>query len=85
MNADAVHGAADELSAAGHQVFGSTCDVSSEDEVAAAVPRTVAEFGRLDIAFNNAGIQVPFSDAADDLAEYFDRVNAVNYAACGRV
>jgi NAD(P)-dependent dehydrogenase (short-subunit alcohol dehydrogenase family) len=39
----------------------------------------VAEFGRLDMALNNAGIQVPFSDAADDLAEHFDQVNAVNY------
>ena len=79
INADAVHAAADKLSAAGRQVLGLTCDVSSEDQVAAAVDRTVATFGRLDMAFNNAGIQVPFSDAADDLAEHFDRVNAVNY------
>jgi NAD(P)-dependent dehydrogenase (short-subunit alcohol dehydrogenase family) len=79
VNADAVQAAADELTAAGHHVLGLSCDVSSEDEVAAAVDRTVATFGRLDMAFNNAGIQVPFSDAADDLAEYFDRVNTVNY------
>ena len=30
------------------------------------------------MAFNNAGIQVPPSDAADEPAENFDRVNAVN-------
>jgi NAD(P)-dependent dehydrogenase (short-subunit alcohol dehydrogenase family) len=30
------------------------------------------------MAFNNAGIQVPPSDAADEPAEIFDRVNAVN-------
>ena len=30
------------------------------------------------MAFNNAGIQVPPSDAADEPAEIFDRVNAIN-------
>jgi NAD(P)-dependent dehydrogenase (short-subunit alcohol dehydrogenase family) len=54
VNADAVHATVDELAAAGHQVLRISCDVSSEDEVAATVDRTVAEFGRLDMAFNNA-------------------------------
>ncbi len=31
-----------------------------------------------DMAFNNAGIQVPPTDAADEPAEIFDRVNAIN-------
>jgi len=39
---------------------------------------TVAEYGRLDMAFNNAGIQVPPSDAADEAIENFERVTAVN-------
>ena len=30
------------------------------------------------MAFNNAGIQIPPSDAADEAAEVFDRVNAIN-------
>ena len=30
------------------------------------------------MAFNNAGIQVPPTDAADEPAEHFDRVNAIN-------
>src|SRR4051812_22380499 len=42
------------------------------------IDRAVASFGRLDMAFNNAGIQVPPSDAADEPAENFDRVNAIN-------
>jgi len=45
---------------------------------AAAVARTVTEFGLLDMAFNNAGVQAPPSDAADETAEDFDRVNAIN-------
>lgn len=54
------------------------CDVADEAQVAATIERTVTAFGRLDMAFNNAGIQVPPSDAADETSENFDRVNAVN-------
>jgi NAD(P)-dependent dehydrogenase (short-subunit alcohol dehydrogenase family) len=35
------------------------CDVSQEDQVDAMVNQAVATFGRLDMAFNNAGIQAP--------------------------
>jgi NAD(P)-dependent dehydrogenase (short-subunit alcohol dehydrogenase family) len=66
------------LTAAGHEAIGVTCDVSDEDQAAAMVDRAVARFGRLDVAFNNAGIQAPPTDAADEPADLFDRVNAVN-------
>ena len=78
INAGALRAVTDDLTAAGHQALGVTCDVASEDEVAAMVDSAVATFGRLDMAFNNAGIQVPPSDAADEPAEQFERVNAVN-------
>jgi NAD(P)-dependent dehydrogenase (short-subunit alcohol dehydrogenase family) len=42
------------------------------------VERTVATFNQLDAAFNNAGIQVPPTDVADQPAEAFDRVNLIN-------
>jgi NAD(P)-dependent dehydrogenase (short-subunit alcohol dehydrogenase family) len=74
----AVHAAADELTAAGHQTVGVSCDVADEVQTDAMVERTVAEFGRLDMAFNNAGVQAPPSDLADDPAESFDRVVAIN-------
>ena len=70
--------ATDDLAKAGHEVLGVRCDVSDEGSVAAMVKATVDTFGRLDMAFNNAGIQVPPSDAADEPAEVFDRVNAIN-------
>lgn len=75
---DAVHRAADELTASGHRAFAVTCDVTDEDQVAAMTDAAVDTFGRLDAAFNNAGVQIPPSDAADEPAGMFDRVNAVN-------
>src|SRR5947207_15860143 len=74
----AVRAATDDLTATGHQALGVTCDVADEAQAAAMVERAVAAFGRLDMAFNNAGVQAPPSDAADETAENFDRVNAVN-------
>jgi NAD(P)-dependent dehydrogenase (short-subunit alcohol dehydrogenase family) len=78
LDENAVVVAAAELTAAGHQALGVACDVSHEAQVAALVERTVGEFGRLDMAFNNAGIMIPVSDAADEPVERFDRVTAIN-------
>ena len=74
----AVRSAAEDLVAAGRKAIGIRCDVAVEAEVAAMVEQTVSTFGRLDAAFNNAGVQAPPSDMADEAAEEFDRVNAIN-------
>jgi NAD(P)-dependent dehydrogenase (short-subunit alcohol dehydrogenase family) len=74
----ALSAAAEDLTTAGHQALGVVCDVSQEDLVDAMVNQAVATFGRLDMAFNNSGIQAPPTDAADEPAEMFDRVNAIN-------
>lgn len=79
VDADAATAAADQLTAAGHQAVGLACDVSDEQQVAASIAQTVAAFGKLDVAFNNAGIQIPFAGSADEDAVDFDRVNAINY------
>ena len=60
---DGLASATAELTAAGHQAIGVRCDVSDEAQAAAAVELAVTTYGRLDLAFNNAGIQVPPSDA----------------------
>ncbi len=78
INKKALLSATEALTSAGHRALAVTCDVSDEAQVAAMIERAVSTFGRLDMAFNNAGIQVPPSDAADETAEHFDRVNAVN-------
>ncbi|MFH8902094.1 SDR family NAD(P)-dependent oxidoreductase [Streptomyces coeruleorubidus] len=46
----ALNTAATNLTDVGHRVLVVTCDVSDEDQVAAAVDRTVETFGRLDMA-----------------------------------
>lgn len=58
--------------------IGTTCDVADEAQVAAMIDLAIARYGRLDMAFNNAGIQVPPSDAADEPLENFERVTGVN-------
>lgn len=49
-----IHSAAAEIEAAGGRALALTCDVRSEDDVAAAVARTVETFGGIDICINNA-------------------------------
>ena len=56
INENAVRPAARELVAAGHQAITIRCDVSDETEMAAMIEQTVATLGRLDAAFNNAGV-----------------------------
>ncbi|WP_284948004.1 SDR family oxidoreductase [Acidisoma cladoniae] len=68
----------DALSAEGHRTIAVTLDVTDEAQAAAMVERTVATFGRLDMAYNNAGILGPMGDITDETGEGFDEVNAVN-------
>ena len=42
------------------------------------VERTIAAFGHLDAAFNNAGVQSPAVGTADASGAEFDRMNAIN-------
>lgn len=54
------------------------CDVSKENEVKAMVKATVGHFGRLDFAFNNAGIEGLASSTTDCSNENWDRTINVN-------
>ncbi len=74
----AVRSATNDLVAGGIKAIGIRCDVADEAEVAAMVEQTVSTFGRLDAAFNNAGVQAPPTDITDEAADEFDRVNAIN-------
>lgn len=75
---DAVKSEAQKLVAAGHKVVAVRCDVSDDTQVAGMVDRTVAEFGRVDAAFNNAGVMARIAPTADSTREEWDRVIGVN-------
>ena len=75
---DAVKAAADKLLADGHKALAVRCDVSDDAQVEAMVERTVAEFGRLDAAFNNAGVMAKIAHTADSTRDEWDRVIGVN-------
>jgi NAD(P)-dependent dehydrogenase (short-subunit alcohol dehydrogenase family) len=70
--------AAQAISAAGGRVTLLSGDVSDESLAKAAVERAVTEFGRLDMAYNNAGILGPMCPLTEETAEGYDAVNAVN-------
>ena len=74
----AARAAADDLVAAGYQAIGVRCDVAVEADAPRLVEQAVSTFGRLDAAFNNAGIHVIRADTADVGAADFNRVIAVN-------
>lgn len=78
INGEAAQAAAEALVGAGHQAIGIRCDVSDFDQVDAMVKETIATFGRLDAAFNNAGVQNLLAETADATAEDYDRVMSVN-------
>src|SRR5215207_2177365 len=75
---DAVKAEAEKLRAAGHKALAVRCDVSDDAEVAEMVDRAVAELGRLDCAFNNAGVMARIAPTADSTREEWDRVIGIN-------
>jgi 3-hydroxybutyrate dehydrogenase len=58
LNKEAADATAAELKAGGAQAIGVAVDVTSEDQVNAAVGQAVAAFGGIDILVSNAGIQI---------------------------
>jgi NAD(P)-dependent dehydrogenase (short-subunit alcohol dehydrogenase family) len=77
-NEKAVQSAAKELADKGGKTLAIRCDVSDDAQVEAMVKQTVDKFGRLDAAYNNAGIQNVLAETADSPRDDFDRVMGIN-------
>ena len=77
-NAKKLSAAAEALKAAGHKVIDIVCDVSDEAQAKAAVERTVSEYGRLDVAYNNAGILGPMCEMSEETLEEYEQTQSVN-------
>ena len=75
--AGTIHTAAAEIEAAGGKALPLQCDIRFEDQVEAAVARTVEAFGGIDIAINNASaIQLTGTLATD--MKRFDLMHQIN-------
>jgi NAD(P)-dependent dehydrogenase (short-subunit alcohol dehydrogenase family) len=78
IDGSAARTVADDVVSAGGEAVGIETDVSRSDRVAAMVDEVVARFGRLDIAFNNAGIDIEHEPLAKTTEEAFDKLMSVN-------
>ena len=74
VNHDAVQATADRI---GDPAFAVAADVSDDAQVRAYTDGTVERWGKVDVAFNNAGVNLPtvFHEAPDDLIEKTIAVN----------
>jgi len=77
LNIELASSLADEISAAGGKALAVDMDVTKRDRVKAGIDATVKEFGKLDIYFNNAGMNSPMK-LLDVTEENFDLIMKVN-------
>src|SRR5436189_4085966 len=59
---------------AGGRALAIRCDVTRTEDVKAALDKAVEAFGRLDFAFNNAGVEQATAAVADSTEQERDRV-----------
>lgn len=69
---------AQALCAKGYKAVFKVCDVSDNGSVASLFATIQNTFGRLDIAFNNAGIDIESSKLADGSEADFDKIMDIN-------
>ncbi|MEU6120209.1 glucose 1-dehydrogenase [Streptomyces sp. NPDC047117] len=69
---------AEEITRAGGRAIAAPVDIADEDSVRSAIGRTVAEFGRLDVAVNNAGVPSSGRQLTGMPAQEWERVLRIN-------
>lgn len=67
-----------QIAQAGGEAIFIRADISQSDQVEKLVEQVVAKFGRLDCAFNNAGIEIEHLPLAEADEAVFDRIMNVN-------
>ena len=70
-----------QVKEAGGEAIFIACDASRSGDVEALIRQTVETYGRLDCAFNNAGIEGAIARTADYAEEEWDRVIAIDLKA----
>lgn len=75
---EALKETAEKVKAAGGEVLAVACDVSKPEQVEAAVAMGVKAFGRIDCAFNNAGVENKAAPLHEIELEEWDRILNIN-------
>jgi 3-oxoacyl-[acyl-carrier protein] reductase len=78
INLEGAEATARRINEAGGRAFAYQADVSAEHDVKAAVDATVSRFGKLDILYNNAGIDIEHAPTGEYSLERFDKIIAIN-------
>jgi NAD(P)-dependent dehydrogenase (short-subunit alcohol dehydrogenase family) len=78
LSTDELADTAHAIEALGVSVLALQCDVTRSSDIQAALTQTVDTFGRLDLAFNNAGIEQPLTPVADTTEDDWNRLIDVN-------
>lgn len=74
INAASGEATVEAIRAAGGEAFSVTTNVSKDDDVRSMVGAAVERYGRLDLAFNNAGVSQRSQPLADQPADTYDNV-----------
>ncbi len=75
---DALADTAEAIRQVGGEILVLACDVSDPDQVEASIGRVVETFGRLDIAFNNAGVENKAAPVHEIAIDEWDRILDIN-------
>jgi NAD(P)-dependent dehydrogenase (short-subunit alcohol dehydrogenase family) len=78
LTEEALATTAEAVRATGAEVLVLACDVAKPEQVEAAIAEVVATFGRLDVAFNNAGVENKAAPVAEIALEEWDRILNIN-------
>ncbi|WP_144764968.1 SDR family NAD(P)-dependent oxidoreductase [Curtobacterium sp. 9128] len=78
VDRDAASATADMITMFGGRAIAVVADIADEAAVQDAVRRTIEEFGRLDIAINNAGVASTGVDLTEMPADAWERVLRIN-------
>ena len=78
LSADSNQKTADLIETSGGRVLAVAGNVADSDDVQAALNKAVETFGRIDVAFNNAGIEQSVGPTADITESEFKRIIDVN-------
>ena len=75
---EAIEAVASQVEALGVRALAARCNVADEAQVERLLASTMSRFGRLDVAFNNAGIEGAFAPVTELTADQFDDTIGVN-------